>query len=49
MLNCYRQENLGENGEFLSIDLHHKKTHSTRAGNDSIYVCEVKKDQNMKI
>ena len=37
----YRQKNLGENGEYSSIDLHHKKTTSTKPNADSIYVCEV--------
>ena len=36
----YRQQRLGENGEFLSSELHQKKS-QTKPKPDSIYVCEV--------
>ena len=46
---CSRQENLGENGEFASIELHARGRFHSMANEDSIYVCEVRKCQNISI
>ena len=43
MLDCCRQVNLGENGEYLSADLHSSGRFHSMGGDDSIYVCEVGK------